>query len=57
MSAQPKPIKRLIDGLTDEEIQGLIDERIKEGATSCVVVLEGDHKYLVTQYPPASGNP
>jgi len=56
MNTQPKPIKHLIDGLTDEDIQMLKDERIKEGATSCEVVTEGDHKYLVTQYPPASAD-
>lgn len=54
MSIQPKAIKRLIDGLTDEEVQRLKDERIKEGAMSCEVVTEGGHKYLVTQYPPVS---
>ena len=53
MTTQPEPIKELIDGLTDEEIQLLKDERIKAGATNCEVVTEGDHKYLVTQYPPA----
>jgi len=56
MNTQPKPIKRLIDGLTEEEIQRLKDERIEEGATSCEVVTEGGHKYLVTQYPPASAD-
>jgi len=52
MSTQPKPIKELIDGLTDEEIQCLMDKRIEEGATSCKVVTEVDHNFLVTQYPP-----
>ena len=55
MSIKPKAIRRLIDGLTDEEIQRLKDERIEEGATSCEVVTEGDHKYLVTQYPSVPG--
>lgn len=52
MNTQPKPIKEQIDDLTDEEIKQLIAERKEEGATSCVVVTEDGHKYLVTQYPP-----
>jgi len=51
MSTQPEPIKEPIDGLTDEEIQRLKNERIKVGATSCEVITEGRRKYLVTQYP------
>lgn len=51
MTPQPKPIKHLIDGLTDEEIELLIKERKGAGATSCEVVEENGHKYLVTQYP------
>ena len=50
MGTQPKPIKEQIDGLTDEEIQRLKDERRKEGATSCEAVTERGHKYLLTQY-------
>jgi hypothetical protein len=52
MSIQPKPIKELIDGLTDTEIQRLIKERMDAGATSCKVVTEGNQQFLVTQWPP-----
>lgn len=54
MSTQTKSIKEPIDELTDEKIQLLKNERTQVGAISCEVVIEGGHKYLVTQYPPVS---
>lgn len=53
MSIQPKPIKESVVGLNNEEIQRLINERLNAGATSCKVVQEGNHKFLVTEWPPA----
>ena len=53
MSAQPVTTKELLDeGLTEEQIQQLISERLGVGATSCEVVIENNQKFLVCQWPP-----
>jgi len=53
MSAQPVTTKEpLAEGLTAEQIQQLISERLDAGATSCEVVTENNQKFLVCQWPP-----
>jgi hypothetical protein len=54
MSTPPRPTKTpLHEGITEAEIQQLIDEKKGLGATSCEVVTEGGKRFLVTQWPPA----
>ncbi len=53
MNSQPRTTKEpLADGITEEQIQALIDERKATGATSCEVVTENDKRILVYQFPP-----
>jgi len=53
MNSQTTVVKRELDpGISEEEIDQLIQERTNEGATSCEVVTEGGKKFLVCHYPP-----
>jgi hypothetical protein len=38
--------------ITPEQLQKLIAEKKRVGATSCQVVTEGDQRFLVCEFPP-----
>jgi hypothetical protein len=52
MDRQLRPIKELVDGLTDAEIEQIKENKITDGALNCEIVIEDDHKYLSIHYPP-----
>ena len=53
MNAEPTVTREpLAAGITAEQIQQLIDEKIGTGATSGEVVTENDQRFLVCQWPP-----
>jgi galactokinase/mevalonate kinase-like predicted kinase len=53
MSPQPTTTKEPLDaGVTSQQIQQLIDERVAAGASGCQVVTEGGQRFLVCQWPP-----
>jgi hypothetical protein len=44
--------EELVPGITDEQIQKLIAEKKRVGATRCEVVKEGGKRFLVCEFPP-----
>jgi hypothetical protein len=53
MAGQPATTKDpLAPEVTDAQIQKLIAEKKRLGATDCQVITEGNQRFLVTRWPP-----